>query len=117
MFTGIGSVPVLVKDAKKAAKWYTEKLGFEVSEEGHWVTVKPKESEMLIHLCEKCDDWESDCPGGNTGIYLDSEDKERTYKELKARGVQFKVDLTEAPWAPGGKYAILKDLDGNEFWM
>ena len=116
MFTGVGSVPVLVNDAKKAAEWYAEKLGFEVNLRGHWVTVKPKGSQTIIHLCEKCDDWEDDRPGGNTGIFLTSDDKERTYQELRARGVRFKVELTEAPWAPG-KYAILKDLDGNEFWM
>ncbi|MDG7016689.1 MAG: VOC family protein [Nitrososphaerota archaeon] len=116
MFTEVGSVPVLVNDAKKAAKWYAEKLGFEVSSQGHWVTAKPKGSKTVIHLCEKCADWEGDSPGGNTGIYLTSDDKTRTYNELKAKDVQFKVELTDAPWAPG-KYAILKDLDGNEFWM
>jgi len=116
MFAGIGSFAVLVNDAKKAAKWYEEKLGFEVNSQGHWVTVNPKGSKVTIHLCEKCDDWEGDKPGGNTGIYLTSDDKEKTYRELKARGVQFKVELTEAPWA-SGKYAILRDLDGNEYWM
>ena len=116
MLTDISAVPVLVNDAKKAAEWYAEKLGFQVTAQGHWVTVKPRGSQTVIHLCEKCDEWENDRPGGNTGIYLSSDDKERTYQELKARGVQFKVELTEAPWAPG-KYAILKDLDGNEFFM
>jgi uncharacterized glyoxalase superfamily protein PhnB len=43
-------------------------------------------------------------------------DKEKTYQEPKSRGVGFEVELTEAPWG-GGKYAIFKDLDGNEFWM
>jgi len=116
MFSGIASVPVLVNDAKKAAKWYEEKFGFETVVQGHWVTVGPKGSQAVIHLCEKCSDWENDKPGGNTGIYLSCENKEETYRELKAKGVEFKVELTEAPWAPG-KYAVLKDLDGNEFWM
>jgi len=116
MFDGIGSVPVLVNDAKKAAKWYEEKLGFESEMEGHWVTVKPKGSDISIHLCEKCDEWENDRPGGNTGIYLTCEDQEKTYQELKAKGVQFKVELTDSPWF-SGKYAIFKDLDGNEFMM
>ena len=116
MFTDVGSIPVLVNDAKKAAKWYREMLGFEVTLQGHWITAKPKGSHTVIHLCEKCEDWGDDGPGGNTGIYLSSDDKERTYRELKAKGVQFKVELTEAAWAPG-KYAIFADLDGNEYWM
>jgi len=116
MFTRIGSVPVLVNDAKKAAEWYEEKLGFEATLQGHWVTVRLKGAQGVIHLCEKCDEWENDKPGGNTGIYLTCADKEKTYRELKAKGVDFKVELTEAPWAPG-KYAVLMDLDVNEFWM
>jgi uncharacterized glyoxalase superfamily protein PhnB len=83
--------------------------------QGHWVTAKPKGSQTLIHLCERCADWDGDGPGGNTGIFLSSDDKSRTYEDLKANGVQFKVELTEASWVPG-KCAILKDLDGNELW-
>ena len=40
------------------------------------------------------------------------EDVERTYRELKRKGVEFSQDLTTTSW---GKMAILKDLDGNEF--
>ena len=59
MITGIKSVAVLVTDAKRAAEWYREKLGFEVSIQGHWVTVNPKGTEMKLHLCEKCKEWEA----------------------------------------------------------
>lgn len=70
----------------------------------------------MIHLCGKCEDWGNDSPGGQTGIFIRCDDKEATYKDLKSRGVKFKVELTEAPWG-GGKYAIFQDPDGNEFWM
>lgn len=36
------SVAVMVSDGKKSAKWYKEKLGFETSVDGHWVTAWPK---------------------------------------------------------------------------
>jgi len=36
--------------------------------------------------------------------------------KLRSGGVEFSVELTRTPWAEG-KYAIFKDLDGNEFWM
>ena len=113
-FTQISSVAVLVNDAEKSAKWYVEKLGFEASKQGHWVSVKPKGSRMIIHLCEKCEEWGEDRPGGNTGIGFLSDDKRKTFEELKSRGVQFKKELT-TEWF--GTYAIFKDLDGNEFWM
>jgi len=134
MITGVGSVAILVNDAKKSARWYRDKLGFEiVGIEGHTVFVRPKGSRaILLHLCAKCDAWENDRPGGRTGIWLQcgkikirkdektgqvlpasrSEDVERTYQELKKNGVKFSEELTTTSW---GKYAILKDPDGNEF--
>jgi catechol 2,3-dioxygenase-like lactoylglutathione lyase family enzyme len=134
MITGLGSVAVLVHDAKKSAEWYRDKLGFEiVGIEGHSVFVKPKGSQApLVHLCERCESWEQDQPGGRTGIWLqcgeitirkdertgqvlpasNPENVERTYFELKKNGVEFSEELTATNW---GKYAILKDPDGNEF--
>ena len=134
MITGVGSVAVLVHDAKKSAEWYHDKLGFEiVGIEGHTVFVRPKGARsILLHLCVRCDAWEDDRPGGRTGIWLQCgeitirrdektgqalpsskpEDVERTYLELKRNGVEFSEELTTTDW---GKYAILRDLDGNEF--
>jgi catechol 2,3-dioxygenase-like lactoylglutathione lyase family enzyme len=132
MITGVGSVAILVRDAKKSAEWYRDKLGFEVvGIEGHTVFVRPKGSELLLHLCGRCDSWENDRPGGRTGVWLrcggvtlrrensgqvlpasNSENVERTYLELKRNGVEFSEELTTTDW---GKYAILKDPDGNEF--
>jgi len=114
MFTEIASVPVLVNDAKMSAEWYRDKLGFEVSIQGHWVEAKPKGSKTVIHLCGKCKERGNDSPGNNTGIFIRSDDKIKTYEELKAKGVEFSTELTKEPW---GTFAIFKDPDGNEFWM
>ena len=125
---------ILVRDAKKSAEWYCDKLGFEVIENGgHAIFVKPKGSQTsLLHLCGRCDEWEKDQSGGRTGIWMqcgeismrkdgrsgrlvpasNPENVEKTYLELKKRGVEFTEELTSTDW---GKYAILKDLDGNEF--
>lgn len=134
MITGVGSVAVLVYDAKKSAEWYRSKLHFEiVGIEGHTVFVKPKGSQApLLHLCGPNDAWENDKPGGRTGIWLQCgemtirkdkrtgqvlpasrpEEVEKTYFELKRNGVEFSEELTKTDW---GKYAIFRDLDGNEF--
>jgi len=114
MIREIQCMAVLVRDAKRAAEWYREKLGFEVSVQGHWVTVAPPGSSGKLHLCERCKEWEGDSPGGNTGISFGSDDQERTYRELEAKGVEFAKDLT-TEWF--GTYAIFRDLDGNEFWI
>ncbi len=134
MITGVGSVAILVHDAKKSAEWYHDKLGFEiVGIEGHTVFVRPKGARaILLHLCARCDAWEDDQPGGRAGIWLQCgeitirrdertgqalpsskpEDVERTYLELRRNGVEFSEELTTTDW---GKYAIFRDLDGNEF--
>lgn len=133
MITGVGSVAILVDDAKRSAEWYHDKLGFEiVGIEGHTVFVRPRGSKALLHLCERCESWEHDQPGGRTGIWLqcgeitthkdektghvllasNPEDVERTYLELRKNGVEFSEQLTTTNW---GKYAILRDPDGNEF--
>lgn len=134
MIAGIGSVAVLVREPKKSAQWYHEKLGFEiVGEEGHAVFVRPLGAgSVLLHLCGRCDAWEDDKPGGRTGIWFQCgeitihkgaktgrvlpasrpEDVERTYLELKKLGVDFSEELTATNW---GKYALFRDPDGNEF--
>ena len=125
---------MLVHNAKASAEWYREKLGFEIlSAEGHAVFVKPKgSSSPLLHLCERCADWGDDRPGGRTGVWLrcgemvvhrdartgraapasHPEDVERTYLELKEKGVPFSEELVATDW---GRMAVLRDLDGNEF--
>jgi catechol 2,3-dioxygenase-like lactoylglutathione lyase family enzyme len=134
MITGVGSVAILVYDGKKSAEWYRDKLGFEiVGAEGHSVFVRPKRSRTpLLHLCAKCDAWGDDEPGGRTGVWFgcgdvimrkdrrtgqlipasNPDDVEKTYLELKKKGVDFAEGLTTTSW---GKYAVFKDLDGNEF--
>ena len=134
MISGVGSIAVLALDPKKLAKWYRDKLGFEIVEsEGHSVFVRPRGSTApLIHLCGKCDDWGTDLPRERTGAWLHSGDirisrdekrgrilpssdpaeVERTHLELKNRGVEFSEELKVTSW---GKMAIIKDPEGNEF--
>ncbi len=134
MISGVGSIAILVRDPKKSAEWYHDKLGFEIVEErGHIVFVRPRGSRgALLHLCGECDAWEGDKPGGRTGVWLHCgeivlrrdmesgmiipssapEQVERTYEELKGKGVEFSEELTTTSW---GKYAVFKDPDGNEF--
>lgn len=98
----------MVSDSKKSAKWYREMLGFETSEEGHWVTAWLKGAEWKLHLCE------GDPEPGNTGIALYSEDLKADVARLKNKGVEFAQDYTKADW---GEIAKLKDLDGNIIWI
>jgi catechol 2,3-dioxygenase-like lactoylglutathione lyase family enzyme len=103
-------VAVVVSNATKSAEWYREKLGLEVREnEGHWITVAPKGSDVVLHLCET-----KPLEQGNTGISFRVDDLDKTYKELSAKGVEFTVKPTKEEW---GTYAMFKDPDGNVFWL
>lgn len=103
------SVAVMVSDAKKSAKWYHEKLGFDTStEDDHWVTAWPKGAGWKLHLCE------GKLEPGNTGIGLYSNDVKETVAELKKKGVKFARDYTKTEW---GEIAQFEDPDGNVIWV
>jgi lactoylglutathione lyase len=110
MIKEIHSVAVMVSDRKKAAQWYKEKLGFEVKEEAqeHWTVVGPPDWKSGLHLCE------GDLEPGNTGILLQPDDFDKTVQELKKNGVEFAEEPKKESW---GTYAMIKDPDGNVFWL
>jgi predicted enzyme related to lactoylglutathione lyase len=51
-------------------------------------------------------------PGSPFNGALACDNVERTYEELKARGVEFASPPKKEPW---GTFAVMKDPDGNEF--
>lgn len=105
-----GSVAVVVSDGMKSAQWYKEKLGFEVrSHEGHWITVAPKGSELVIHLCEG-----DNLEPGNTGFAFYAKDVAKEEADLRKKGVKFTRPTRKTDW---GTNAMFADLDGNEFWL
>ena len=109
MISKLLTVAVMVSDAKKSARWYKEKLGFETSNEAdHWVVVRPDGASWMLHLCE------GELEPGNTGIGLYSDDVEKTVVDLKRRGVKFEQDYVKADW---GGNASFKDPDGNVIWI
>ncbi len=110
MIKSIASVAVVVSNGKKSSQWYEEKLGFEVHDkEGHWITVAPKKSKQVLHLCES-----KSLEPGNTGILILADDIEAQYKEMKKKGVKFTQELTKADWGSSAKFS---DPDGNIFWL
>lgn len=103
-------VAIVVKDAQRSFQWYTKVLGLAPGEnEGHWVTVRPPRSTVVLHLCEY-----RPLERGNTGVGFVVADVARAEKELRAKGVKFTQKTTKAPW---GTYAMFRDPDGNEFWL
>jgi predicted enzyme related to lactoylglutathione lyase len=102
------STAVMVRDAKKSAKWYKQKLGFNASVDEYWTTVWPKGATSKLHLCE------GKLEPGNTGIGIYCDDVKKVASQLKERGVEFSKNPKDEGW---GMYAMFKDPDGNEFWL
>jgi len=115
MIKGIkfGSVPV--RDQDRALAFYTEKLGFNI------LIDQPFGAQRWIEL---------GIPGAETGVVLFTPDEhqshigtfshisffcdnvDRTYQELKHRGVEFPAPPKKEPW---GTFVTFKDPDGNSF--
>lgn len=110
MIKSIYDIAIVVSNQSKAAEWYRDKLGFDIrSQEGHWVTVAPKGTDLLLHLCET-----TPLEQGNTGLAFSVDDLDKTYQDMTGKGVEFTVPPKKTEW---GMFAKFKDLDGNEFWL
>lgn len=102
------SAAVVVSDSKRSARWFREKLGFQTSVQGHWVTVWPRGSTARLHLCE------GKLEPGNTGIGFYAKNIEDDAKRMKAKRVKFTRDVTKGKW---GTNAMFSDPDGNVYWL
>ncbi|MDV3278188.1 MAG: VOC family protein [Nitrososphaerales archaeon] len=102
------SAAVVVSDSKRSARWFREKLGFQSSVNGHWVTVWPQGSTARLHLCE------GKLEPGNTGVGFYSKNVERDAKRMKAKRVKFTKDVKDEGWGP---YGMFSDPDGNVYWL
>ena len=99
-------IMIPVKDRQKAKEFYL-KLGFQIIVEATdphgetWIQMGLPNSNTTISLA------------GFQGIIYETENIENEIKELKTKGIEVgKIDNT--PW---GKFAWLKDLDGNSLCL
>jgi len=105
-------VPTANQD--RALAFYTEKLGFkQVTDQPfdgkqRWIELRIGSSETRLVL------FTTDTgpqPGSSFSGALACDNVERTYEELKGRGVEFQGPPQKQPW---GTFAIVKDPDGNQ---
>lgn len=115
MIKRIKFLGIPVKDQDRALSFYTEKLNFRVLTDQHF-----SESQRWIELT---------IPGAETGIALftpegheervgtfvnsswEVNDIEKTYAELRERGVEFAGPPEKQPW---GSFLKMKDSEGNQ---
>ena len=109
-------VPVANQD--RAVSFYTEKLGFtilidhEYDGKQRWIELKVPGAETAVVLFTP-DGHESRVGTFvNTAFEVDS--VERTYRELKEKGVEFTGGPSREDW---GSFVIMKDSEGNMFCL
>ena len=109
----VADCAVVVSDAKAAARWWEEKLGFVVHRVGngdHAVLVAPPGDRFILHLCEGFEEVEP----GNSGIAFVTDDLGGLVRRMRAAGVSFPSPLKRESWGGMAKFA---DPDGNIYWL
>ena len=129
MIQRLSHTSILVLDQDQAYDFYVNKLGFEVRTDSkmegfRWLTVGPKaqpELEIILmpitpgpHMDEAtCNQLRELVKNGKLpGGVFDAADVQKTYEELKAKGVEFMSPPTERFY---GIEALMKDPFGNWF--
>jgi predicted enzyme related to lactoylglutathione lyase len=115
---------LVVKNQEAALDFYTQKVGFDKKTDFtppgsyRWVTVGPKDQDLELALFQAGTNdpngWSTNWhPGGNPPIVMNVDDCNKTFDELKSRGVKFVWDKPqEYAW---GISATFSDPDGNLF--
>lgn len=107
------SIPV--RDQDRALDFYVNQLGFAVQTDQpmgpgkRWIEVRPPKGDTGLALFTP--DGHEDRVGSFTGLSFECDDVQKTYDELKAKGVEFAKPPQAQPW---GMFAILKDSEGNQ---
>jgi predicted enzyme related to lactoylglutathione lyase len=111
MFKRIKFTTVYVEDQDRALEFYTAKLGLRVFTdnpmgESRWIELQIPGAETLLVLWKQ----KGRAPGDMPAVVFVAANVQKTYEELKAKGVEFTQPPTKQPW---GEFAMLKDSEGN----
>ncbi len=116
MITHVKFVGIPTRDQARALKFYTEKLGFEVStdqpfnDKQRWIELRIAHSQTRVVLFTP--EGQEDRIGTFFNGSIACDDVEGTYRQLSQRGVEFVKEPEKQSW---GTFAMFKDPDGNQF--
>jgi catechol 2,3-dioxygenase-like lactoylglutathione lyase family enzyme len=116
MITHVKFVSIPTADQQRSLKFYTEKMGFEVSTDQpfdgkqRWIELRIANSPTRFVLFTP--EGHENRIGTFFNGSLACDDVTATYRQLSGRGVEFVKLPEKQPW---GEFAIFKDPDGNQF--
>ena len=108
---------IVVKDLKKAIKFYVETVGLKVMEEhkGYgWAELQGHEGGARLGIAQANEE-EAVQPGSNAVVTLTVENIEKALEGLKKKGAKLRGDLKEIPGHV--KMQSVEDGDGNHFQL
>jgi catechol 2,3-dioxygenase-like lactoylglutathione lyase family enzyme len=114
MISHIKFVTIPTRNQDDALAFYTEKLGFKLvtdqpyDEKQRWIELRIGGSETRFVLFMQ----DETRIGTFFNGALACDNVEKTYQELKDRGVKFKSAPKQEHW---GMFAVFEDVDGNQF--
>jgi catechol 2,3-dioxygenase-like lactoylglutathione lyase family enzyme len=108
-------VTIAVRDQDRAVDFYVNTLGFALVTDQpmgpgqRWIEVRPPKGDAGIALFTP--PGQEHLVGTCLGISLECDDVQKTYDELRAKGVEFSKPPKTESW---GVAAIMKDSEGNQ---
>ena len=107
---------IVVKDLKKAVKFYTETAGLKLdvmSEEFGWAELHGHQGGTRLGIAEEKDEPNTIKSGHNACVTLTVENLDKALKDLKANHAKCIGDIQEIPGHV--KMQMVSDTDGNIF--
>jgi predicted enzyme related to lactoylglutathione lyase len=115
MIKGVKFASIPVRDQEAALKFYTEKLGFQIMTDQafgdqRWIELGIRGADTRVVLFTT--PGQESRIGQHQPVTFWSENVQKTFEQLSARGVEFVQPPKTERW---GTSAIFKDADGNQF--
>lgn len=118
MITQLKFASIPVRDQQRALDFFTQKLGFKITTDQEmgpgqrWIELKIGRAETGIVLFTP--PGHEDRVGTFSGLSFVCDNVQKTFEELRARGVEFVQEPKTESW---GTSAIFRDPDGNSYVM
>lgn len=122
MKQNLACVALLVRDYDEAIAFFTQALGFELVEDSdrgggkRWVLVRPPGAETSLLLARAATPEQragvGNQSGGRVFLFLQTDDFQRDYARMRARGVRFAEEPRHEAY---GTVAVFLDLYGNRW--
>jgi predicted enzyme related to lactoylglutathione lyase len=109
----VGYVNVFVSNFESSVEFYENILGLKLVMKEKQFGYASFEAGAISFALAETD--EAALVGRHTGVGFIVEDIDATYRELLEKGVEFYLPPTKQPW--GGTLALLKDPEGNIFYL